>query len=147
MHWFSNPYNAAALIVAAKKWLGTPFAPYQCAQGLGVDCVQLAGALMVAGGVLERQPHFGAYSLDLAAHTKREMITEWLVNSERFYLLDGVLGVGDVITFRIGKAVNHVGVMISDRDFIHSIQGARVSESTLDDVTWGSRVASYWRAF
>ena len=68
-------------------------------------------------------------------HAGRE---EW-IDAGRFVI-------GDLVTFRIGKTINHVGVMINCRDFVHSIQGARVSESTLDDVTWGTRLAQVWRA-
>lgn len=147
MSWFDQLPHQWRLDTAVKQWLGTPFAAHQCCPGVGVDCVQLAGALMLAAGVLERQPDFGAYSLDLAAHTKRERIVEWLEGTPRFWLLGGSRPViGDLVTFRIGKAINHVGVMINCRDFVHSIQGARVSESTLDDATWGTRLAQVWRA-
>jgi cell wall-associated NlpC family hydrolase len=137
----------ARLLAAMDEWLGTPFEPWQCVRGHGVDCVQLAGALMVAAGVLDEQPDFGSYTLDLAGHTGREMIVEWLEDSPQFrrFIYD-YPNVGDIVTFRIGNAVNHVGVMVSRRDFVHSIQGRAVRVSTLADSTWDSRVAGFWRA-
>ena len=137
----------ARLLAAMDEWLGTPFEPWQCVRGHGVDCVQLAGALMVAAGVLDEQPDFGSYTLDLAGHTGREMIVEWLASSPLFWRLEALdPQIGDVVTFRIGNAVNHVGVMVSGRDFVHSIQGRAVRVSTLADSTWSGRVASFWRA-
>lgn len=141
-----NKEQQARLLAAMDEWLGTPFEPWQCVRGHGVDCVQLAGALMVAAGVLQEQPHFGHYTLDLAGHTGREMITEWLVESSRFELADGQIRVGDIVTFRIGRSVNHVGVMVSNSDFVHSIQGRAVRVSTLADTTWSARQALIWRA-
>lgn len=137
----------ARLLAAMDEWLGTPFEPWQCVRGHGVDCVQLAGALMVAAGVLDEQPDFGNYTLDLAGHTGREMIVEWLEDSPRFYPLCGAAPmIGDIVTFRIGNHVNHVGVMVACRDFVHSIQGRAVRVSTLADPTWGGRVSEFWRA-
>ena len=137
------------LLAAVQRWLGTPFAPYQCRAGKagGVDCVQLAAALMVEAGVLSEQPDFGNYTLDLAGHTGREMITEWLTASPQFdwHAGGGVPQAGDIVTFMIGRNVNHVGVMVSRRDFVHSMQGRSVRVSTLDDSSWQTRVGSFWR--
>lgn len=148
MTWFFDEGTARAkLAEEAQGWMGTPFQAWHNAKGVGVDCVQLAGQLMVACGVIEGYD-FGAYSLDFAAHTGREMITEWLGSNSRFVFLPAstVPMLGDVVVFSVGRAIGHVGVMITTSDFVHSIQGRKVQLSNRTVTPWLSRVAGYWRA-
>ena len=144
--YFEQPDAAAKLREEVATWIGTPFVPFNNAKQVGVDCVQLAAQLMVACGVIEGYD-FGRYSLDFAAHTGRELITEWLGANSRFLWLGKVTPqVGDVVVFSVGRAIGHVGVMVDGSDFVHSIQGRTVRVSQLDDSTWGTRVAGFWRA-
>ena len=147
MWWFSDPAAVEQLDVEAARWMGTPFVAYHNAPGVGVDCVQLAAQIMVGCGVIEGYD-FGSYSLDFAAHTGRSMIVEWLGESSRFVFLDAKQTpmVGDVVTFAVGRGVGHVGVMLNEVDFIHSIQGRKVQSSIRTIPPWRERVAGYWRA-
>lgn len=145
--YFDDEAARATLAAEAESWMGTPFQPWHNAKHVGVDCVQLAGQLMVACGVIEGYD-FGSYQLDFAAHTGREMITEWLGDNSRFVFLPAstVPMPGDVVVFSVGRAIGHVGVMLNAVDFIHSIQGRKVQTSNRSIDPWSERVAGYWRA-
>ena len=145
--FFAQTTALATLLAEAESWVGTPFVPFHNAKGVGVDCVQLAAQLMCACGVIEGYD-FGHYSLDFAAHTGRSMINEWLgANAERFLFLaaNETPIAGDVVTFSVGGAVGHVGVMLNGADFIHSIQGRKVRVSQLGDSTWRSASSTAMR--
>jgi hypothetical protein len=148
MTWFFDDETARAKFAEeVASWMDTPFQAWHNAKGVGVDCVQLAGQLMVACGVIEGYD-FGSYQLDFAAHTGREMITEWLGENSRFVFLPAstVPMVGDVVVFSVGRAIGHVGVMVNVADFVHSIQGRKVQLSNRKVPPWSERVAGYWRA-
>ena len=148
MDWFFARAEAQQQLVnEAQSWMGTPFQAWHNAKGVGVDCVQLAGQLMVACGVITGYD-FGCYSLDFAAHTGREMITEWLGANSRFVFVPPAAAPmpGDVVVFTVGRAIGHVGVMLTATDFVHSIQGRKVQLSNRTVPPWIGRVAGYWRA-
>ena len=146
MDFFDDMIAAQKLLAEVEEWKGTPFVPFNNTKRAGVDCVQLAAQLMVECGVIDGYD-FGRYSLDFAAHTGRELITEWLGESARFeFLAKAAPKLGDVVVFKVGRAIAHVGVMVNGVDFVHSIQGRTVRISQLNDSTWSARVAGFWRA-
>lgn len=56
---------------------------------------------------------------------------------------EGELRTGDLVFFRTGRNVRHVGIFLEDRKFLHASTIKGVMISSLDDVYWSKE---YWRA-
>ena len=53
---------------------------------------------------------------------------------------------GDLLGFKIGGCVNHVGVLItSEGKFVHCLRGPGVLFSNLKDASYQSRLEKVWR--
>lgn len=50
---------------------------------------------------------------------------------------------GDLVFFRTGRNVRHVGIYLEDRKFLHASTIKGVTISSLDDIYWSKE---YWRA-
>lgn len=53
------------------------------------------------------------------------------------------LRAGDLVFFKTGRGVRHVGVYVSDNNFVHASKSAGVTLSNLDSRYWKSR---YWQS-
>jgi cell wall-associated NlpC family hydrolase len=146
--YFAAPERQAQLSAEAARWLGTPFAHRGAVPGAGVDCVQLVGQLMCACGVAESYEFGDDYPLDWSMHSDRSLIAEYIDRVGCFERLEPTATAmpGDIAGFRIGLCIQHAGVMLGPRDFIHVIAGRRTVISRIDDATWGRRLECYWRA-
>ncbi len=56
---------------------------------------------------------------------------------------EGELRTGDLVFFRTGRNVRHVGIFLQDRQFLHASTIKGVTISSLDDQYWSKE---YWRA-
>jgi len=143
--WFTEE-RIDALEVEAATWVGTPFAANSSAKGLGVSCHTLAGALYAAVGwgdilipdVAISHARFGENSL---ADSFFDAM------AERFTQLphDSKILPGDVLGFRIGRIVHHLGTALRNGRFIHSLEGLGTTVSTTEDATYRSRLTTIWR--
>jgi len=52
---------------------------------------------------------------------------------------------GDLIIFTIGGFNAHIGLMISDKKFLHTLDGCEVTVESIDSITWRNRINSYLR--
>ncbi len=53
------------------------------------------------------------------------------------------LRTGDLVFFRIGRGVRHVGIYLNDGQFIHASKSAGVTESDINSSYWAPR---FWQA-
>lgn len=130
---------AAALNAAASQWKGTPFQERARICGAGVDCVQLAAALLEEAG-FAHVPDFPSYSVDFGDHADTSPILDWFAAHPEWQpipLADAQPG--DVVVFRVGKVANHVGIALGDQRFCHCLRGHGVLISRLDDPTYARR--------
>jgi cell wall-associated NlpC family hydrolase len=143
--WF-NEQRIDALEVEAATWVGTPFAANSSAKGLGVSCHTLAGALYAAVGwgeihipeVAISHARFGENSLaDPFFESMAERFTQIPRNSE--------ILPGDVLGFRIGRIVHHLGVTLRNGRFLHALEGLGTTVSNIEDATYRSRLTTIWR--
>jgi len=142
--FYQDRTRQADLLREAQEWMGTPFLPHAQVKGGGVDCVWLAASLYIGTGHLtEFKP--GTYTMDGGQHNPLSQVTAWLERSERFVRAEFPPEVGDLLCFRIGKCVHHVGVVLTEKTFLHVIQGYTVRESHIDDPTWRKRLAMIYR--
>ena len=133
------------LIIAAQRWIGTPFHARASVCGHGVDCVQLAAALLSEGGfgdhALPKE-----YDVDFGDHADKSPLLWWFVNAEWLGVTDMSDTLpGDVVLFRVGRVANHCGVIIGDRQFCHCLRGHGVMLSRLDDPTYSRRIVMAFR--
>ena len=142
--YYQDRQRQAQLLACAQDWMETPFLAHGKSKGLGVDCVWLAASLYIETGHLAAfKP--GSYTMDGGHHNPLSQVIAWLDQSARFVRAELPLEVGDLLCFRMGRAVHHVGVVLTDRTFLHVYQGYTVREARIDDPTWGKRLACVYR--
>ncbi|MCD6051259.1 MAG: hypothetical protein K0Q55_2662 [Verrucomicrobia bacterium] len=142
--YYENRARQADLLREAQEWLGTPFLPHAHVKGGGVDCVWLAAGLYLGTGHL-REFKPGNYSMDGGHHNSFSLVTQWVEQSKRFTPVEFPPEVGDLLCFRIGKCIHHVGVVLTEKTFLHVVQGGAVRESRIDDTTWRKRLSAIYR--
>ncbi|MBL8966730.1 MAG: C40 family peptidase [Spirochaetaceae bacterium] len=108
------------LVAEALRWLGTPYA-YGGQSRKGVDCSGFVGAVLEAAGLLAEAPR----------------------RSEAFALLGeeapGPRRPGDLLLFKRGGRIDHVGIALSSSYFIHAAsRGPRrgVIVSSVEEAYW-----------
>ncbi len=146
--YFDSPARCARLVQSALEWTGTPFAPHAAVKGAGVDCVWLAARLYIESGFLDKfnPPD---YTMDGGLHNELSPVLNWIERSGKFQAIGegrGAMGkIGDLLCFRMGRSVHHVGVVLTPTTFVHVYRGYSVMQSWLDDATWLRRLAAIFR--
>ena len=144
MTFYSTPERIAELQAVAASWIGTPFLGNSSAKGRGVSCQFLASAMYRETGFLDATPP--EVPMSYARFHNTSLLEPWMDARPEFEQLAGFDVIpGDMLGFRIGKAVHHCGVVISDGSFVHCIDPAGVIVSPLADSTWASRLRRAWR--
>jgi cell wall-associated NlpC family hydrolase len=164
--FFNSPARLDLLAGVLRSWLGTPFHAYARLKGVGVDCVQLAGAVYVECGHLDRfEPP--RYTMDGWHHNERSAVLDWLADSPRFVRCDAAAAPpppgcktcgtaarppspvsclpGDLVVFRLGRLAHHVGVAAGEGRFLHVMQHGTAGFAELADPTFGRRFEAAFR--
>lgn len=146
MTWWTEQ-RLEKLRLEASEWIGTPFAANSSSKGRGVSCQHLAGSVYSACGypvplevpdVPIAHARFATSSFVVAYFAARRDFVE--------VPAVGKLIPGDVLGFRIGKCVHHLGVLLDSNQFLHVLEGTGAMIASLDDATWSSRLENVWRA-
>ena len=132
------------LAALAKSWEGTPFHPHMATRGVGVDCVWLAAELYRETGALDVFDPPG-YSIDGGHHCDASKVVAWVEASGRFVLVSDAPRAGDLVCFKIGKTIHHVGVMLDESRFSHAVARYGVMVSYLAEAAYGKRLAAVYR--
>lgn len=162
--FFDDAGNVARLLAEVESWAGTPFREYSKAKGPGggVDCVRLCESILCNVGLMDPF-EFPRVPMDFTQHQERSIILEYLrghawrdAQSARLSRIFAELGInerlrgwilpGDLLAFKIGKAVNHLGVALNDHDFVHCFRPVGVVPGTLKDATFAKRLQTVFRA-
>jgi len=132
--------SRAAVVAAARGWLGTPYVHQASAKGAGTDCLGLVRGLYteLVGRAPEAPP---PYTPDW---NERRPCEEPLLSAARRHLRKSgpPFRPGQVLVFRIvatGPA-KHCGIVSAGDRFIHAYAGRAVVESWLSR-WWTARVA------
>lgn len=143
--WFNTEERIAELVLEADSWIGTPFAPNSSSKGRGVSCQKLAGCLYSACGF--NLPEVPDASIAQARFSRVSLVEPWFNGRAEFSRLDPATPIlpGDVLGFRIGDIVHHLGVSIEPTRFIHAIEGVGTTLAHVEDATWRSRLVCIWR--
>jgi len=141
--WFNTPGRILALDLEAQSWLGTPFFPNSQSKGRGVSCQKLAAAIYEAVGFA--QLDVPEVPMSWARSNRDSLVLRFLDGHPVFeQVVDGLVP-GDLLGFRINRTVHHVGIALDGRRFVHCVDLAGVQITTLEDATWGGRLAAVWR--
>ena len=136
---------ARRLAAAALRWKGTPFQAHARIPGAGVDCVQLAAALLEETG-LTPATDFPTYSVDFGDHADVSPLLQWLTAQPTWRSIAKTeVQPGDVAVFQVGKVPNHVGVALGEQRFCHCLRGHGVLISNLADPTYARRWVNTFR--
>jgi NlpC/P60 family putative phage cell wall peptidase len=139
-----QPLTRDAVVLAARRWLGTPYHHQASARGIGTDCLGLVRGVWrdLYGFDAEVPP---AYSRDWAEAGGRETMLEAAARHlDRIAV--AAIEPGDVIVFRLrgGVVAKHAAIVASPSTMIHAMEGAPVSEVALSN-WWRRRIAGAFR--
>ncbi|MBU6409385.1 MAG: hypothetical protein KGR98_03260 [Verrucomicrobia bacterium] len=132
----------------AESWIGTPFMPNACVKGAGVSCQKLVGAIYIEAGWLPSDFVVPDGPMNWSGARKESLIEVFLSNFELFSVLKSTdeSAVGDLLGFRIGGCVHHLGVLTDTRGrFVHCMRGFGVRVNNLREATYMRRFSRAWR--
>lgn len=149
--WFRNVERIEALELAASEWVGTPFVANSRAKGKrgGVCCHMLAEQLYIEAGY-DLPFRVPAGSMKWSDVSKQSLIEKFFDDQTELFqtlenvTIDDVLP-GDVIGFKIGGCVHHVGVALIGDRFVHCMRGIGTRIHHLNDPTYSGRIEKIWR--
>lgn len=149
--WFNTPDRVRALQEAAESWVGTPFVANSRCKGErgGVSCQMLAEQVYKEAGVpISFSVPSG--SMRWSGVSNDSLIARFLTGHND--LLDTIdnpvlsdIVPGDLIGFKVGKCLHHVGVALPGGKFIHCMRGMSTLICPVSDPTFSSRLARLWR--
>lgn len=146
--FFNSSDRIATLDREARTWLGTPFFPHSCAKGVGggVDCVHLVQDILVACGAMERQA-LPSFPMDWADHRSESVVlgvfTQDRYFAEHFVALpfpETPAQPGDILCFKVGACVHHIGLMLPGQHFIHALKPEGATILPLDVALAGQKL-------
>ena len=132
--------DPAAIIAAARSWLGTPYHDQASLKGVGCDCLGLARGVwreVVGPEPFLIEPYSRGWGetgqIEVLAEGARRMMRE---------IAMAEIGPGALVLFRmVPRAIaKHVGVMTGPDTFIHSYERLGVIEQPLT-MPWRRRIA------
>jgi cell wall-associated NlpC family hydrolase len=142
--YFSAPEPRAQLAAEWPKWVGTPFCAHAVVCGHGVDCVHLNAQIYINIGFF-----FGfsppPYTLDGGKHAPSSQVTDWLLDSACFRPVMGVPAIGDSLVFRGRGQAHHVGLMVTDTEFIHALERYGVVKTRIKDPLYARALVAIFR--
>lgn len=146
--WFHSPERIARLQFHAAGWIGTPFFGNGNTRGPegGVSCQKLASALYRECGCCAVDVPDGP--MGHGRFSRRVSLIEQFMDgrSEMKRVTDlRAVRPGDLLGFRIGRVVHHVGILVEAGKFVHVLEHAGTGYGSLSDATWKSRLAAAWR--
>lgn len=126
----------------AKQWIGVKYI-HRGFTRKGCDCSGFIVGIIKEMGFLKRFT-MPIYSIDWNLHKPS---TNYLVEYLKRFCVktEGIPQIGDLVVFKFGKHISHIGILVADKTFIHCYQGVGVKYGTLNPGQWEKRVDSFWR--
>ena len=133
----------AKIEAAAESWVGTPFCENSCIKGGGVSCHLLPAEIYFEAGAMERIP-IPEGSAGWASSQNTSLMVDWV---ERSGLFEEVKtpAAGDLLGFRLGHVVHHMGVMLSGGRMVHAVRTHGVQIASNIPGGWSKRLEKIWR--
>ena len=148
--WFSTEEKIDALESSARAWVGTPFVANSRIKGPsgGTCCHMLAEQIYLDAG-LELPFVAPSGSMKWSDVSRTSLVAKFLdEQKETFQALEidvEETQVGDIVGFKIGGCVHHVGIVLKDMKFIHCMRGLGTAIFSLHSPTYKQRIKRIWR--
>lgn len=148
--YFASPERIAQLHAASMEVIGTPFFANSEAPGAqgGMDCVHLLNYIYRGCGVIGPL-NWPAQTMDWGLHNEHSPLIEafetWPELAPHFARipLTEPLMAGDALIFLQGKAPHHSGIVLSDREFLHTLKARGAHVMRLDAVFRGQSILGH----
>jgi NlpC/P60 family putative phage cell wall peptidase len=143
-----EPALRAAIVAAARSWIGTPYRHQASCRGVGADCLGLVRGIWreVLGQEPARPP---AYTPDWAEATGEERLLEAALR-HLVQVPGDAAAAGDVLLFRMVERgpAKHAAILTSPwlpgGTIVHAYSGHAVCETRLTE-PWARRLAGVFR--
>lgn len=119
----------AAVVEAARSWIGTPYHHAARVKGVGVDCAMLLAAVYEDAGLVS-PIEFQRYPPGWMLHRDAERLLD--VVASRASLAEEPGAPGDLIVYRYGRAFAHGVIVVEWPIIIHAVQRAGVILDKVD---------------
>lgn len=141
----------------ARSWIGTPCFPHGRVKGPdgGCSCQTLIGCILQEAGWIPGDLAIPEGPLTWSRSQKQSLIEPFMDENpilRRFFIGYSVTHgdycdpqAGDVLGFRIGGCVHHLGLVVRPPYFIHALIHRGAAMSRVDDPTYARRLARIWR--
>ena len=123
----------AAVVTAAKGWLGTRYHPCARVKGAGVDCLTLIAAAYEEAGVIT-DIDLPPYAPDWHLHRSEERYMEGVLQYARE--IEGPPGPGDIVLWRFGRCFSHGAVVIDWPLIVHAYVGQGCVLEDAERASW-----------
>lgn len=131
-----KPLTRDAIVVTARRWIGTPYHHQASICSVGTDCLGLVRGVWreLYGADAERPP---AYSRDWAEASGQEAMLE-AASRHLLRIPTSSAMAGDVVVFRLrdGVVAKHAAILTGPSSMVHAMEGAPVAEVAM---------SSWWR--
>jgi hypothetical protein len=147
--WFDeNPDRIRRLQEISAAWVGTPFFANGTRCQVGVSCQTLVASLFIELGFLPQGWSIPMGPVDWGRAHKRSRITGFLDSHPALVdASDGDPWIGDILGFKVGGCVHHLGVLVDQKPprFIHCLQHVGTQITRLDAAPFAERHERTWR--
>jgi hypothetical protein len=147
--YFSTGERVDALEKEALDWVGTPWFANCEVKGAGVACHRLPTAIFVAVGALPKS--FPRVLGHPSRHSTVPVMENFIDSRPEFKKVDlADMKPGDLVGLKIGsKVINHLGVVLRKRMFIHCMATRSSLGTAVDGLIspWLERVTAAWRIY
>lgn len=140
----AKSFDPAAVVTAARGWIGTPYRHQASLMGVGADCLGVVRGVWreLLGPEPERPPPYGRdWAEDGAGELMLAAAGRALVR-----VPDGAPEPGDVLLFRVagGAVAKHCGIATARDAMVHAYDGHAVAETQIPDI-WMRRLVARFR--
>jgi cell wall-associated NlpC family hydrolase len=144
-----HPIQIERLEAAAADWNGTPFCERSAVKGAGVSCHMLAFVVYRDAGWLPEM-EIPQAPVGWSRSQNRSLMEEWLDEGHGRTWFRSVASMdslepGDLLGFKIGHVVHHLGVMLSNGRIVSSVERLGVRISPCMQPVWRKRMVRVWR--
>ncbi|MCE9561882.1 MAG: hydrolase [Planctomycetes bacterium] len=127
----------AAVVAAARSWLGTPYHHHARVKGVGADCLTLLASVYAEAGVIPpvRIPE---YSHQWHLHRSEELYLNGVLEHARE--ISGPPEPGDTVVWKFGRCYSHGAVVVVWPLVIHAYIGIGTVLEDAEKAGWLSHI-------
>lgn len=139
----------SALVTAAEGWRGTPFVANSRVRGRGVSCQTLVVSVLLDAGWITTPFEIPSAPMSWGRVSNDSRVEAWFAGPG-LEIFDTVVPVdatepGDILGFRVGCCVHHVGLWLPGGQVVHAMPGTGADIIPGLPDSWRKRWAKSWR--